>query len=95
MLYPSLPVIFSIRGSIHSRSHSHRIEEPDDAIVKITVCTKAKFHKVLIMIEVIQLAGLCGSDLHIYRGHGEFDKPYAELTLLSLKNVDIDGCSGG
>ncbi|KDQ17588.1 hypothetical protein BOTBODRAFT_29760 [Botryobasidium botryosum FD-172 SS1] len=35
-----------------------RIQEPDDAIVKIT------------------LAGLCGSDLHTYRGHGEDTKPF-------------------
>ncbi|KZP26293.1 hypothetical protein FIBSPDRAFT_351234 [Athelia psychrophila] len=34
-----------------------KIEEADDAIVKIT------------------LAGLCGSDLHLYRGHGEFHEP--------------------
>jgi threonine dehydrogenase-like Zn-dependent dehydrogenase len=27
-----------------------------------------------------KLAGLCGSDLHVYRGHGEFDESYASLT---------------
>lgn len=37
---------------------SFRIEQPDDAIVKVT------------------LSGLCGSDLHAYRGLENFNSPY-------------------
>ena len=78
MLYPSLSLLYQ---SQYSFPHLRRIEEPDDAVVKITVRMLTRFREVSVTIDVIQLAGLCGSDLHIYRGHEEFDKSYAELSL--------------
>lgn len=76
------------------------IEEPDDAIVKISVSPQApcpiSMHPSLMyahvlrcidfltlnamaLIVLIKLSGLCGSDLHAYRGVAPFENAYVCL----------------
>ena len=50
---------------------SCRIQEPDDAVIKV------------------ELAGLCGSDLHAYRGKVPFDQPYVDILRLMLPSMTL------
>lgn len=64
--------VFSPSLSNKGSCPSYRILHPDDAIVKVTVSITI-FHVSQRRLTVHQLAGLCGSDLHVYRGHEEVD----------------------
>jgi len=50
----------------------YRIQHPDDAIIKVTVSNHSFDNPSGVSGQCfhLQLAALCGSDLHIYRGHG-------------------------